>query len=472
MSESRILVIDANRARGERIGTILDFMDFTPSVIDCAGDIVTARHDPQDWLAIILGDIPELGPWQSFLAWLKRDPLHPPILGLPEHHYSGAERFGLNDANFWALDYPIKQPQLTELLRRSSIKHIDNNDVVEAPRGGPTGSSPAVRQLRRMIDQVANFDTTVLILGESGTGKEVVARAIYERSGRRAGPFVAINCGAIPSELLESELFGHEKGAFTGAITARKGRFELAEGGTLFLDEIGDMSLPMQVKLLRVLQERSFERVGGDTTIHCNVRVIAATHRNLEQAIVKGSFREDLFYRLNVFPIEVPSLRERREDLAQLVSTLIAQLAAAGRGNVQLSSEALGVLKAYDWPGNVRELSNLIERLAVLHPGGSVRARDLPVRYRGSSELVIEAETPTFADEPMLANDVLPSAGIDLKDHMARIETHLIRTALERSDGVVAHAAQLLCLRRTTLVEKLRKYGLGRDSDMNLTAEA
>jgi sigma-54 dependent transcriptional regulator, flagellar regulatory protein len=466
------LVIDANGSRGERIGTVIDFMDFTASIVDCASDISTQRHNQQDWLAIVLGDIADPAAWLTFLAWLKRDPLHPPILGLPEHHFDGAQRFGCSDAEFWALDYPLKLPQLTELLRRSSSKHIDSNNIIEAPRGGPTGSSDAIRQLRRMIEQVANFDTTVLILGESGTGKEVVARAIYERSGRRNGPFVAVNCGAIPSELLESELFGHEKGAFTGAITSRKGRFELAEGGTLFLDEIGDMSLPMQVKLLRVLQERSFERVGGDATIHCSVRVIAATHRNLEEAIDKGTFREDLFYRLNVFPIEVPPLRERREDLAQLVTTLIAQLSAAGRGNVQLSAETLAVLKVYEWPGNVRELSNLIERLAVLHPGGMVRARDLPARYRGNIALPLEVESMVFESESLCATDTLPMLGIDLKEHMARIETNLIRAALERSDGVVAHAAQILCLRRTTLVEKLRKYGLGREGDLNLTADS
>jgi sigma-54 specific flagellar transcriptional regulator A len=313
----------------------------------------------------------------------------------------------------------------------------------------------------------------VLILGESGTGKEVCARAIYERSARRNGPFVAVNCGAIPAELLESELFGHEKGSFTGAITSRKGRFELAEGGTLFLDEIGDMSMPMQVKLLRVLQERSFERVGGSETIRCNVRVIAATHRNLEEAIVKGSFREDLFYRLNVFPIEMPSLRDRREDLPELVSSLTKQLEKSGRGSVRLSPEALQVLQAYPWPGNVRELSNLIERLSVLHPGGLVRARDLPARYREGVELPEENELDAaIANETPSAVDTLPPEGIDLKDHIARIEMSLIRAALERADGVVAHAAQLLGLRRTTLVEKLRKYGLGRDGDLNLTPDS
>jgi len=239
----------------------------------------------------------------------------------------------------------------------------------------------------------------------------------------------------------------------------------------LFLDEIGDMSMPMQVKLLRVLQERSFERVGGSETIRCNVRVIAATHRNLEEAIAKGSFREDLFYRLNVFPIEMPSLRDRREDLPELVAALTKQLEKSGRGSVRLSPEALAVLQAYQWPGNVRELSNLIERLAVLHPAGLVRARDLPARYRDGIELPEETELDLAEIEPVAVVDSLPAEGIDLKDHIARIEINLIKAALDRAEGVVAHAAQLLGLRRTTLVEKLRKYGLGRDGDINLTSE-
>jgi sigma-54 specific flagellar transcriptional regulator A len=307
---------------------------------------------------------------------------------------------------------------------------------------------------------------------------------------------VAINCGAIPPELLESELFGHEKGAFTGALTQRKGRFEMAEGGTLLLDEIGDMSLPMQVKLLRVLQERCFERVGGNQTIKCNVRVIAATHRNLEERIADGHFREDLFYRLNVFPIDMPALRERTEDLPDLINAIARQLSEGGRGQVSLSSDAIRALQHYAWPGNVRELSNLLERLAVLHPGGTVRAVDLPARYRAGMPAIEErADIPSdtsFAAAPAPAqialpqgragmgatatesrdafdpakfspNATLPPQGIDLRGHMAGIELELIRAALNQSGGVVAHAAPLLGLRRTTLVEKLRKYGIFRD---------
>src|SRR6187397_1645012 len=204
-----------------------------------------------------------------------------------------------------------------------------------AAHNGPTGCSQSIQQIQSLIAQVAGHESSVLILGESGTGKEVVARAVHHSSPRRNRPFIAVNCGAIPADLLESELFGHEKGAFTGAVATRKGRFELAEGGTLFLDEIGDMSLPMQVKLLRVLQERVFERVGGSVSHRCDVRIIAATHRNLEDAIVAGSFREDLYYRLAVFPIETPPLRERIEDLPLLVETIVSRNIRAGREGIR-----------------------------------------------------------------------------------------------------------------------------------------
>ena len=479
MSESRILVLDSDAMRAERTIALLQFMDFNPRWVAEPADLDLQRNRPNDWMAVVLGDMAASAASEQFLNWLGQGSLPPPLMVLDAASVEQAVSAGIHEANVWPLEWPLRHAQLEALLRRASLKRLDAEHQASAPASsGPTGSSQAVSQLRRLIEQVAHFDTTVLVLGESGTGKEVVSRAIHASSPRRDGPFVAINCGAIPAELLESELFGHEKGAFTGALNARKGRFEMAEGGTLLLDEIGDMSLPMQVKLLRVLQERSFERVGGNQTIRCNVRVIAATHRNLETRIAEGKFREDLFYRLNVFPIDVPALRERIADIPALVETIAAQLARTGRGEVRFAAEALQALAAYRWPGNVRELTNLVERLAVLHPGGLVRVQDLPARYRSEAApppVALDDERPlaslsasAAAPAPAAAAGSpvpvqLPDDGLDLRDHMAGIELKLINEALERTQGVVAHAAQLLGLRRTTLVEKLRKYGIDRD---------
>jgi sigma-54 dependent transcriptional regulator, flagellar regulatory protein len=361
----------------------------------------------------------------------------------------------------------------------------------------PTGTSTPIRDVISLIRQVAGHDSTVLVLGESGTGKEVCARAIHDSSPRRNRPFVAVNCGAIPGDLLESELFGHERGAFTGAVSARKGRFEIAEGGTLFLDEIGDMSPTMQVKLLRVLQERVFERVGNQTPMRCNVRIIAATHRNLEESIQRGTFREDLFHRLNVFPIEMPALRSRIEDLPLLVRDCIAMNLSEGRGRVQISPRALGALALCPWTGNVRELANLIERLSIVCAGRVVEVRDLPPKYRppvdwtlevkalDPSQIVVEEEhlndeaALSVLEEVELEREerkeaapqnvahnalvTLPDEGIDLREHLLTIERQLIEQALQRSRGTVAKAARLLNLRRTTLVEKMRKLGMGGD---------
>jgi sigma-54 specific flagellar transcriptional regulator A len=375
----------------------------------------------------------------------------------------------------------------------------------------PTGQSVAISRVNRLIQQVAPFDSNVLILGESGTGKEVVARAIHDSSPRRMRPFVPINCGAIPSELLESELFGHEKGAFTGALNARKGRFELAEGGTIFLDEIGDMNPLMQVKLLRVLQERVYERVGSCSSQQCNVRIIAATHRNLEERIAQGNFREDLYYRLNVVPVEMPPLRDRQEDLPMLVKTLGARIEAAGGAAVRLLPETYAALAQYRWPGNVRELANLLERLSIQCSDRAASIADLPARYQPAgyvapiatialsseetldplAELkILESAVPQAAvhainaaessmqdfdatQDAAAAQDIaaggdLPAGGLDLRAYLENLERRLITQALESAGGTVAQAARLLGLRRTTLVEKLRKYDLT-GSDLSAT---
>ena len=338
------------------------------------------------------------------------------------------------------------------------------------------GISKGVARVRQLIEQVADTEANVLILGDSGTGKEVVARNLHYHSNRSDKPFVPVNCGAIPPDLLESELFGHEKGAFTGAISARQGRFELANGGTLFLDEIGDMPLPMQVKLLRVIQERVFERVGSNKSIKADVRIIAATHRNLESEISEGRFREDLFYRLNVFPIDMPSLAERVEDIPLLLEELIVRMETNKRGSVRITPAAISALQQYSWPGNVRELSNLVERLLIMFPNGLVDLQDLPEKYRQGIDVpatvaisVTANENPEIQQRAVshivnqaINQDVLPAEGIDLKAHLLNLESSLIKQALDDANGVVAHAAQRLNMRRTTLVEKMRKYGLQR----------
>jgi sigma-54 specific flagellar transcriptional regulator A len=283
-----------------------------------------------------------------------------------------------------------------------------------------------------MIQQVAESDANVLVLGESGTGKEVVARNLHYHSARRDGPFVPVNCGAIPADLLESELFGHKKGAFTGAISDREGRFAMAEGGTLFLDEIGDMSLQMQVKILRVLQERTFERIGSNDSITADVRIVAATHKNLEQAIVDGEFREDLFYRLNVFPIEMPPLRDRVEDIPLLVNELVRRIEHEKRGSVQLSPAAIYAFCQYQWPGNVRELANLIERLAILHPYNVVDASDLPDKFCMDDGEVSEQMLDAMIGSPVTSEDLdprLPRDGLNLKEHLGAMEISYIKQA-------------------------------------------
>lgn len=334
------------------------------------------------------------------------------------------------------------------------------------------GASPKIQEVRNMMAQVAEKDVTVLITGESGTGKEVVARNLHYNSPRRKGPFVPVNCGAIPAELLESELFGHEKGAFTGAISSRAGRFELAEGGTLFLDEIGDMPLPMQVKILRVLQEKTYERVGGVKSFKTDVRIIAATHRNLEAMIEAGKFREDLYYRLNVFPIDMPSLRDRAEDIPLLITELVSRLESEKRGSIRFNSAAIVSLCRHPWSGNVREMANLVERMAILYPHGVVGVKELPEKYQHTEGMDLASEDPIIVErqemeyEPTVVSmsdrALLPENGIDLKEYLTGLERNLIEQALADTGGVVARAADHLAIRRTTLVEKMRKYGLSR----------
>ena len=480
LSIQQAVVYDSDAGRAEKVADVLRELSLEPLLIDHSALMLAVIQAPHSPPALLVGDVGDCD-WAELGAALRNR-----LSDIPVVAYGSAavadQLIAAVGPRVRRLTFPFKHTGLGTALRiPAQAIQAELEDVTM-----PTGSSPAIRGVTRLIKQVAAHDSSVLILGESGTGKELAARAVHEASPRRQRPFVAINCGAIPAELLESELFGHEKGSFTGAIAARKGRFEIAEGGTLFLDEIGDMSLPMQVKLLRVLQERVFERVGNHVPIRCNVRIIAATHRNLEAAIAKGTFREDLFYRLNVFPIEMPSLRSRREDLPMLVRDFSERNVAEGRGRVELTSRAMRVLSHYPWPGNVRELGNLIERMSILCPNRAVDVVDLPLRYRPAeliAELDLSAELEQQSTEPadleidddaadddqaalaMLAHGEpgqaliqLPPEGLDLRDHLFTIERDLIQQALSRAGCTVAHAARLLKLRRTTLVEKLRKF--------------
>jgi sigma-54 specific flagellar transcriptional regulator A len=471
MGSPNILLIDDNPLRTQQVETVLTFLEYdltTVTALECSEvlqnsldyDLVMVGYATEKQASLLRTITDKTTDLPVFLL-VDRDAQ--PIASSIEHMVTRV------------LEWPTVYSILTEELQ--AIVHQQAATKKTQSHKGLAGQSSAIQKTRDLIDQVAKSDATVLILGESGTGKEVVAQAIHRASLRRDKPFVPVNCGAIPGELLESELFGHEKGAFTGALTSRQGRFEMAEGGTLFLDEIGDMPMPMQVKLLRVLQERTFERVGSNKTIQCDVRILAATHRQLEQEINEKRFREDLFYRLNVFPIDVPALRERAEDIPHLVSDLIRRLQAANRGSVKLSRNAIAVLMQHHWPGNVRELSNLIERLAIIYPDSLVDAIDLPEKFQAytvpadaklewteletavndsseSSSLVLEKP---FLPAGQGATIQLPEQGIDLKEYLTDLENELIRQALDECNGVVAHAAKLLNMRRTTLVEKLRK---------------
>ncbi len=315
------------------------------------------------------------------------------------------------------------------------------------------GKSPAIQKVFELIEKVADTDSTILITGASGTGKELVARAIHYNSRRRKKPMVTINCGAIPEALLESELFGHEKGAFTSAHKSRIGRFELANGGTIFLDEIGDMSPNLQVKLLRVLQEQKFERVGSTKTLYVDIRIIAATNTDLKEAIKKGTFREDLYYRLNVIPIRVPPLKQRKSDIPLFLDFFLEKFNRRKNKNVTgFSPEAISTILRYDWPGNVRELENLVERLVILSSDAVIGIDDLPGSIRESEEKI-----HTFAL-------TIPDEGIPFSTAVDEYERQLILQALNKTNWVKKKAAELLNINRTTLVEKIKKKNIIRAS--------
>ena len=333
---------------------------------------------------------------------------------------------------------------------------------------GMIGNSPALREVYKILEKVAPTDSTVLVTGESGTGKELLVRALHKNSKRHSKPFVPINCGAIPRELLESELFGHEKGAFTHAIRSRPGRFELADGGTIFLDEIGEMDLSLQVKILRALQEKEIERVGGTQTKKVDVRVVAATNRDLEIEVAEGRFREDLFYRLNVIPMQLPPLRERGEDVLVLAEYFLRSFCfEKDRPNMKVSPKARAMLVAYSWPGNVRELENFMERLSILCEGQTVEPEDLPEKIQRNAgmpeqekvqQIIVNAGVSAGFAWPELKD--LRDKGLGLKEFLDETEERLLTEALKESGGVKNQAAEILGIKRTTLIEKLKKRNL------------
>ena len=340
-----------------------------------------------------------------------------------------------------ALDVYKLQEENTR-LKRQLTKRFGYKKII--------GKSSQIESVIKFIEKIADTDSTVLITGESGTGKELVANTIHFNSSRAKKPFVPLNCAAIPKDILESELFGHEKGAFTGAVTTRIGRFELANQGTLFLDEIGELAPSLQVKLLRVLQEKEFERVGGIKTIKTDVRIVAATNRDLEKAVVDGDFREDLYYRLNVIPLNLPPLRKMKEDVSLLIDHFNINLSKSKKmGQLSFSKEAMKYLTGYQWPGNVRELENLVERLIILNDGRSVELDHLPERIRD--------KVPVGSAS---SKDQLSPDGVDLNIMLEEIENNMIIQALEISSGVKSKAANLLGLNRTTLIEKMKKKSI------------
>ncbi|WP_372873824.1 sigma-54 dependent transcriptional regulator [Pseudomonas sp.] len=482
--ETKILLIDDDSERRRDLTVILNFLG--EDHLACGSrdwqDAVAQLASSREVLSVLLGDVLAKGGVLEILKQTAAWDEFLPILLIDEQ--AAAEwPEELRRRVLATLEMPLSYNKLLDSLHRAQVYREMYDQARERGRQREpnlfrslVGTSRAIQQVRQMMQQVADTEASVLILGESGTGKEVVARNLHYHSRRREAPFVPINCGAIPAELLESELFGHEKGAFTGAITSRAGRFELANGGTLFLDEIGDMPLSMQVKLLRVLQERTYERVGSNKTQSADVRIIAATHKNLEEMIEAGSFREDLYYRLNVFPIEMAPLRERIEDIPLLMNELISRMEHEKRGSIRFNSAAIMSLCRHDWAGNVRELANLVERMAIMHPYGVIGVGELPKKFRhvddededltASLREDLEERAAIIAGLPGVSTPaMLPAEGLDLKDYLGNLEQGLIQQALDDASGVVARAAERLRIRRTTLVEKMRKYGMSRRDD-------
>ena len=481
LRETKILLIEDNAERRRDLTVILSFLG-EEHLSTTSGEwraCAAKLSASSEVLSVLLGTcdcrngaievLKQLAAWDEFLPVIQLGDVVPP--DCPEE---------LRSHLLATLEVPPSYSRLVDSMHRAQVYREMHDEARE--RGwhrelnlfrSLIGTSRVIQNVRQMMQQVADTDATVLVLGETGTGKEVVARNLHYNSKRRDAPFVPVNCGAIAAELLESELFGHEKGAFAGAFSSKAGRIELAEGGTLFLDEIDDMPLTLQVKLLRVLQEQTYERLGSNKTQSVDARIIAATHKNLEKLIEEARFREDLFYRLNVFPIEMAPLRERTEDIPLLINELISRMEHEKRGSIRFNSAAIMSLCQHEWPGNVRELANLVERMAIMHPYGVIGVAELPKKFRHVDDETVELtndmnngvgerEAFNFNQLPATTVTQLPAEGLDLKDYLGNLEQSLIQQALDEANGVVARAAERLRIRRTTLVEKMRKYGMSR----------
>lgn len=458
MRTQRVLILDDESSLRTALFRVLDRKGLnviTANKIEeakvlCQGDV------PVD-LAIVDLNLPD-GDGIEFMTHLKA--LHPAaeVIILTGHATIESAIRATQKGAFHFVTKPFNLEELMSLIEKALThkKLQQENQQLRSELNKKykfdqiIGSSEQIQGVLRLIERVADSDSTVLVTGESGTGKELIARAIHYNSPRATGPFVPINCGAIPSELLESELFGHMKGAFTGAIANRVGRFEMADNGTIFLDEIGDLEPSLQVKLLRALQERSFEPVGSTKTVSVNVRVIAATNINLEDAVDNGRFREDLFYRLNVIPLVVPALRERKADIPLLLTHFMDIFnKTKGRGLTGIATDALDCLINYGWPGNIRELENLVERMTILKGHGAIEVSDLPPKYKSSRTVSTD-----------VGNLEIPDSGMDFNTAVDTFENTLILKALEKTGWNRNQAAALLRLNRTTLVEKIKKKGL------------
>jgi two-component system nitrogen regulation response regulator GlnG len=446
----------------------------TLQVVDAANGEEAIRMVAKERPNLVVMDI-RMGGTSGLDVLRKLRELDPKLLIIMMTAY-GTTQTAIEAMKSGAYDYvlkPLEVPKLKALIESALKAARDMRDVVsyqpllesEDYAEGIVGKSDAMQQVFKLIGQVSQSEATVLVTGESGTGKELVARAIYHHSRRADKPFMAINCAAIPDNLLESELFGHEKGAFTGAADRRIGKFEQCDQGTIFLDEIGDMPLSTQTKILRVLQNGEFQRVGGNQTFHCDVRVIAATNRAPEQLVSAKKFREDLYYRLNVVRIHLPPLRERREDVRLLVHYFLQRLAKSGTGGGRvnkISSEALKILERSPWPGNVRELENVIERSAVVARGDSILPKDLPAEVREARSAAVPAEDLAAAIDAA----VRPLYALAKKDPrlriMALVERELITRALTETNGNQVQAAKLLGITRATLRKRIEKFGIAK----------